>query len=179
MRFLTSFLTLLLLSVSALALNFNVVRQDAEVATTDAELASASLKPKVCNPNYRGSDLGQKQYEALADYADLFIKKQDVLTAFNRYIPGAYKQHNPYAEQGRDFAIQYLINGFTPRGSVQTTNLTFFAGQGYGMTHFKMKMPNITFAVIDYFKFQGTCIVEHWDVLQQITGTEPNPIAFF
>jgi hypothetical protein len=92
MRFLTSFFTLLLLSVSALALNINVVREDAEVATTDAttdaELTTASLKPKVCNPFYKGSDLAQKQYEALADYADLFVNKQDVLTAFNRYIPG-------------------------------------------------------------------------------------------
>ena len=88
MRFLTSFLTLLLLSVSALALNVNVVREDAEVATADAEVTTASLKPKVCNPNYKGSDLAQKQYEALADYADLFVNKQDVLTAFNRYIPG-------------------------------------------------------------------------------------------
>lgn len=89
MRFLTSFLTLLLLSVSALALNVKVARETAEAAVTDADASLASKKPpKVCNPNYRGSDLGQKQYEALADYADLFINKQDVLTAFNRYMPG-------------------------------------------------------------------------------------------
>jgi predicted SnoaL-like aldol condensation-catalyzing enzyme len=32
---------------------------------------------------------------------------------------------------------------------------------------------------MDLYRFQGTCIVEHWDVSQTITGNETNPIAFF
>ena len=90
-----------------------------------------------------------------------------------------YKQHNPFAEQGRTFAIKFLSDSFARPGGVKTTNLTIFGGQGYGIMHYRMENPDITFAVADYFKFKGTCIVEHWDVLQQITGTEPNPIAFF
>jgi predicted SnoaL-like aldol condensation-catalyzing enzyme len=34
-------------------------------------------------------------------------------------------------------------------------------------------------AIVDLFRFEGTCIVEHWDALQQITGDEVNPNAFF
>ncbi|KAF5320131.1 hypothetical protein D9611_010277 [Ephemerocybe angulata] len=170
MRFFTSSFTVLLLSVSALAMNVG----RAEVEAVDA---ASKPKPKVCDPKAKGGNLAQLQYEALADFADLFVNQQDVLTAFNRYVPGEYKQHNPFAQQGRDFAIQFLTNGFA--GGLVTDHLTIFGGQGYGIMHYKMAGPDITWAVADYFKFKGTCIVEHWDVLQQITGTEPNPIAFF
>jgi hypothetical protein len=82
MRFITSFITALLLAVSALALNVNVARTS-EVAT-----ASKPKPPKVCDPKYNKADLAQKQYEAVADFADLFVNKHDVLTAFNRWVPG-------------------------------------------------------------------------------------------
>ncbi|RXW23399.1 hypothetical protein EST38_g2438 [Candolleomyces aberdarensis] len=172
MRFITSFITVLLLAVSALALNVNIARTSSEVQT-----ASKPKPPKVCDPKYNKADLAQKQYEAVADFADLFVNKQDVLTAFNRWVPGEYKQHNPFSAQGREAAIKFLSDSF--KSGTKTSKLTFFAGQGYGMQHFKMSSGNTTFAVVDYFKFRGTCIVEHWDVLQTITGTELNPIAFF
>lgn len=80
MRFFTSSFTVLLLSVSALAMN--VGRADAEAAD-----AASKPKPKVCDPKANGGNLAQLQYEALADFADLFVNQQDVLTAFNRYVP--------------------------------------------------------------------------------------------
>jgi predicted SnoaL-like aldol condensation-catalyzing enzyme len=191
MRFLTSFIVTLLVSTSALALDMNIARQSLD--------AARPKPPRVCNPNTKGNDLGQKQYEALADYANLFVFKQDVQTSFDRYVPGfvsgliyqrgtraltnqppsEYKQHNPFGEQGREFAIEFLKNGFA--GGIKTSHLTIFSGQGYGIMHYKAQFlsDNVTMAVVDYFKFKGTCIVEHWDVLQEITGTEPNPIAFF
>ena len=83
MRFITSFITVLLLAVSALALNINVARTSSEVQT-----AGKPKPPKVCDPKYKKADLAQKQYEAVADFADLFVNKHDVLTAFNRWVPG-------------------------------------------------------------------------------------------
>ncbi|KAJ2933203.1 hypothetical protein H1R20_g3898, partial [Candolleomyces eurysporus] len=167
MRFLTSFIAVLLLSVSAMALN---------VARTD----TAGKKPphsKVCDPNAKGKDLEKRRYDAVADFADLFLFKQDIRAAFDKYVPGEYIQHNPRAEQGRDFAIEVLTAGAA--SGIVSTNLTFFVGQGYGFMHYKSVFMNTTYAIVDYFRFKGTCIVEHWDVLQEITGNEPNPIAFF
>lgn len=80
MRFFASYITLLLLSIST-ALAANVGRENVEVA-------SKPKPPKVCDPKAKGSNLAQLQYEALADFANLFVVKQDVLTAFNRYVPG-------------------------------------------------------------------------------------------
>ena len=95
------------------------------------------------------------------------------------YLFSEYIQHNPNAAQGREAAIQILSAGFA-NPEVTSTNATVFGGQGFGAIHFKLTIsPTTSFAVVDYFRFQGTCIVEHWDVLQQIFGNETNPIAFF
>lgn len=162
-------------------------------------LASNISRDAVCDYKAKG-DLAQLQYEALVGFADLLIVKRDVLAAFDRYIPGwvmvnrnkhfkrrtnwydyhrEYKQHNPFAEQGRDFAVQVLSKGLAEGNTLR--NLTFFSGQGYGMMHYRVDVPltGKAFAIADHFKFRGNCIVEHWDVLQEITGNEPNPIAYF
>ncbi|EAU82488.1 hypothetical protein CC1G_08239 [Coprinopsis cinerea okayama7 len=136
--------------------------------------------PKVCDYTAKGPHLEAKQQAALADFARLYVVANDINTAFNRWIPGKYIQHNPNTGQGRQPAIDYL-NGVYADGTVTNTHLTFFGGQGYGAIHFKSTRPkaNVTYAILDYFRFEGTCIVEHWDVVQEITGKEPNPIAYF
>ncbi|KJA14154.1 hypothetical protein HYPSUDRAFT_150744 [Hypholoma sublateritium FD-334 SS-4] len=135
--------------------------------------------PAVCNNRTTGPNLEVKQQAALADFAHLYIDLHDIQTAYDRWVPGEYIQHNPNAPQGREAAIQILSAGFA-NPEVTSTNATVFGGQGFGAIHFKLTVsPTTSFAVVDYFRFQGTCIVEHWDVLQQIFGNETNPIAFF
>ncbi|TFK18621.1 hypothetical protein FA15DRAFT_565058, partial [Coprinopsis marcescibilis] len=135
-------------------------------------------KAKVCNPDARGPNLEAKQRAAFADYVHLLVDLDDPQTAFDRYVPGQYINHNPFAEQGREFSIPFLIDALKSQG-VQTIRKRFFFGEGYGFTHIKVIQGNATFSVMDYFRFQGTCIVEHWDVVQEVTGNEPNPIAYF
>ncbi|PKK44878.1 hypothetical protein CI102_9480 [Trichoderma harzianum] len=36
-----------------------------------------------------------------------------------------------------------------------------------------------TAAFVDFWRFQGTCIVEHWDVIEFVTGDSPNPSPLF
>ncbi|KAF6749134.1 hypothetical protein DFP72DRAFT_914719 [Ephemerocybe angulata] len=142
-------------------------------------LAKPPSKPKVCSTKEKGPDLEEKQQEALAGFAHLFLDKQDVKAAFDTYVPGEYIQHNPFSAQGREVAIEFLAASMA--AGVKTSNLTIFGGQGYGSLHYKMVIltTNETYSVLDYFRFKGTCIVEHWDVLQTITGNETNPIAYF
>ena len=61
------------------------------------------------------------------------------------------------------------------------TNITSWAGEGIGMLHYRMRADGagIHAAVMDRLRFEGTCFVEHWDVIQAITGKETNPGAFF
>lgn len=34
-------------------------------------------------------------------------------------------------------------------------------------------------AFADFWRFEGTCIVEHWDVIEYVTGDSPNPSPLF
>ncbi|TFK21211.1 hypothetical protein FA15DRAFT_645902 [Coprinopsis marcescibilis] len=132
-----------------------------------------------CDPEARGPDLAQRQQAAGADFFDILLRRHDVQTAFDKYIPGTYIQHNPTAQQGRAFAIPFIQGLFAPPAA--SSNITVFSGQGYVFAHHKYVQPDgrAVYAIMDYFRFQGTCLVEHWDVMQEITGDEPNPLAYF
>ncbi|KAF5320145.1 hypothetical protein D9611_010290 [Ephemerocybe angulata] len=139
--------------------------------------ADNNHKPKGCNPKAKGPTLEKDQQTAMADFAKLLLIDNKPIVAYDKYVPGQYIQHNPFAQSGREFALNFLTEARAQ--GWRSDKLTFFAGQGYGFTHIRAFWRNTTSSVMDYFRFEGTCIVEHWDVVQVITGNETNPIAFF
>ncbi|TFK21209.1 hypothetical protein FA15DRAFT_717785 [Coprinopsis marcescibilis] len=150
-------------------------------ATPDTGRGKPTPPPKVCNPRARGPNLEKQQQEATADFAHIFLELNQVKAAFDRYVPGQYIQHNPNSQQGREYAIQ-VLTAIRADPTIVTSHITTFSGEGYGGMHYKVIRPateNLTLAIFDYFRFEGTCIVEHWDVSQRILGNETNPIAFF
>lgn len=155
--------------------------------------------PKVCDTKESGPYLQARQQAALEDWNLLFYKNRDVLGSFNRWIPGyavislfttsiccspgsrQWINHSPGATaQGREDAIQRLTALFSDP-SVEMIPFKSFSGQGYAFVHFRFLIPsvNTTFSAWHGFRFEGLCFVEHWDGVQQITGNETNPIAFF
>ncbi|UQC88297.1 uncharacterized protein CLUP02_13820 [Colletotrichum lupini] len=43
-----------------------------------------------------------------------------------------------------------------------------------------MEIPGLPLtAVVDIFRFQGSCIVEHWDVATAMPPNATNPLALF
>ncbi|TFK21439.1 hypothetical protein FA15DRAFT_688754 [Coprinopsis marcescibilis] len=170
-------LTLCLSSLGAVA---SPVAEIAELEVRQPPPGGPHWPPAVCNPNESGPHLQARQQAALDDFARLYFVERDIDTAFDRWVPGQYIRHNPNAEQGRHTAIPAL-KALWGNPQMTTSNRSWFAGEGYGMLHFKFRIgaANTNMAVVDKFRFQGTCIVEHWDVMQVITGNEPNPIAFF
>jgi hypothetical protein len=104
MRFLTSFITVLLLSVSAMALNV--------VARTDTGDNKPS-KPKVCDPNAKGKDLERKQYDAVADFADLFLFKQDIRGAFDKYVPGYVQSPSESPQSNKSVVLKATYQSLT------------------------------------------------------------------
>ncbi|TEB27751.1 hypothetical protein FA13DRAFT_1634142 [Coprinellus micaceus] len=137
--------------------------------------------PRVCDTRESGPYLQERQQAALEDWNLLFYKNRDILGSFNRWIPGQWINHSPGATaQGREDAIQRLTALFSDP-SVQMIPFNSFSGQGYAFVHFRFLIPsvNTTFSAWHGFRFEGLCFVEHWDGVQQITGNETNPIAFF
>ncbi|TFK21514.1 hypothetical protein FA15DRAFT_597777 [Coprinopsis marcescibilis] len=146
---------------------------------TSLSIATPIVKPgRQCDPKAKGHHLPALQEAAIKDFAHLFLVEKDVKKAFNKYIPGTYIQHNPDALSGRQAAIDFLVVLWASPG-MRFANITAWAGEGIGMMHYRMTNNEADNAVMDRLRFEGTCFVEHWDVIQRIYGNETNPIAFF
>ncbi|KAJ3511059.1 hypothetical protein NLJ89_g4314 [Agrocybe chaxingu] len=142
----------------------------AALAITPAFAAKCSTAPGATDA---------EQLEAIKDFANSFLVIKNIQKGFDDWIPGTYINHNPNAQSGRENALNAL-RPFVSNPSLQFTVAQVFAGQGYGLIHYRARIPGqLDMAIMDRFRFEGTCIVEHWDVGQTITGREPNPIAFF
>jgi predicted SnoaL-like aldol condensation-catalyzing enzyme len=48
------------------------------------------------------------------------------------------------------------------------------------MIHYKFAAPNSPLlAFMDLWRFNGTCMEEHWDVIEALPADATNPIALF
>lgn len=126
---------------------------------------------------------------AMNDFAYIFYTEKDVSKAFNKYVATNYLQHNPDVADGRDAAITALTplfgsstNGFvvgSPENLMCEYNyftdaflyqlVRVMVGPEYTTIHLKATNEGGPFFnVFDVYKMQDSCIVEHWDCLEQI-----------
>ncbi|KAJ2923812.1 hypothetical protein H1R20_g13284, partial [Candolleomyces eurysporus] len=150
------------------------------IATVIVAVISSVTAQSPCTTNFVGTpeQLQAAQQQAIADFGNLFLVQKNIQRGFDLFIPGEYINHNPYATSGRQNALNILVPALAS-SSLTFTNVHAFSGQGYGLLHYRMRNGGSSTAVMDKFRFVGTCIVEHWDVGQSISGRESNPIAFF
>ncbi|RXW24389.1 hypothetical protein EST38_g1497 [Candolleomyces aberdarensis] len=147
-------------------------------------LANSTIGP-VCSTKPPPGDLGKAQRAAFDDFIFLLTLSRNPQAAFDKYVPGVfsksrqYIQHNPNALSGRENALNFLVPAWKdPAWSLYV--LRQFVDKGHGITTSRASVNGtVISAVMDIFRFEGTCIVEHWDVVQAVTGNETNPIAFF
>ncbi|KAF6764240.1 hypothetical protein DFP72DRAFT_871237 [Ephemerocybe angulata] len=127
-------------------------------------------------------DIARLQSIAIKNYAYLLLVKKDVHAAFDAFVPGpVYIQHNPNVVSGREPIIEALAGGLWTVPDLVFDHVMAWAGEGYGLVHYRAwaREGAVHLSVMDRVRFQGTCIVEHWDLMQSITGKEPNPEAWF
>ncbi|KAF6759383.1 hypothetical protein DFP72DRAFT_134059 [Ephemerocybe angulata] len=156
------------------------------VVAASAVATPSKPKPKGCDPHASGKDLVKRQEAAIADYAHYMLDEKDPQTGFDLYVPEQYIQHAPsYPGDGRQVTLDYLVP-FFKANEVFFSKLKTYAGSGHAFMRYQVDVPpggasglNGTFAGVNILRFQGTCFVEHWELLQQVTGKETNPHSFF
>ena len=101
--------------------------------------------------------------------------------AVDRFIAPGYIQHNQLAEPGRDGLKRFLdtIKAETPH-AVHDIKRAFVDGDHVTVHYHVRRRPgDLGWAVIDIFRLEDGLIVEHWDVMQDVTQGGPNPIGPF
>jgi predicted SnoaL-like aldol condensation-catalyzing enzyme len=121
----------------------------------------------------------QEQARLFASYVEVLYKKQDAVKAFADFVSPSYIQHNPFVADGSEAALAFL-KPVWDKQKIAILHQAFDKGSGIGMIHYKDEgfNPNAT-AIVDIVRMQGSCIVEHWDVVQEVPANATNPHPLF
>ncbi|KEY72446.1 hypothetical protein S7711_10422 [Stachybotrys chartarum IBT 7711] len=90
-------------------------------------------------------------------FANAFLVTKNLTHAFE-YISSTYINHNPFAADGPNAALDFL-GPVWPRTQITVIRTRFQGNQGW----LNYRASGIG-TVVDRFRWESGCIVEHWDV---------------
>ncbi|KAH8842267.1 hypothetical protein MCOR27_002271 [Pyricularia oryzae] len=104
-----------------------------------------------------------------AEFADAFIFEKDIDAAFS-YIAPEYINHNPAAQNGAQFAYD-LLKPFWASQNITVLGTLYRHPQGW------LNYRSAFGTIVDRYRWDGGCIVEHWDAGEQMpTDVTPGEI---
>ncbi|KAI1685122.1 hypothetical protein KJE20_05406 [Pyrenophora tritici-repentis] len=127
-------------------------------ATVDSRFAieerqAAPVKPAPCVRN--PSATVQETEQRAAAFADAFIRKPDISKAFT-FIAKDYINHNPSVKNGSDAAWE-VLSPIWNQQKIKVLGTAFKSPQSW------VNYQSDFGSVVDRFRWEGGCIVEHWD----------------
>jgi predicted SnoaL-like aldol condensation-catalyzing enzyme len=115
-----------------------------------------------------------EQLDNFYAFTDAVYANGNITAAFDEYVWVDYIQHNPNVAQGRDAAIPFLIAAVAGTKELEIVHLDFFNNTGY-VHHYNFLINGGQTKTIDVYRMNGSCIVEHWDAIANLTTGEINP----
>jgi predicted SnoaL-like aldol condensation-catalyzing enzyme len=99
----------------------------------------------------------------------------------DRFIAPDYLQHSSLAEPGVEGLKRWLDHVRVETPDAWQEVKRSFADGDYVITHQHVvpRPGDLGFAVMDIFRLENGLIVEHWDVVQELTPNPPNPNSMF
>ncbi|OOQ88915.1 hypothetical protein PEBR_09818 [Penicillium brasilianum] len=111
-------------------------------------------------------------------FASIFYVEKDVESAFDQYVAKYYVQHNPGIADGRDAAVEALTPLFSEKENYfQIARV--MVGPEYTTIHIKALTEGQASNVFDVYRTIGSCIIEHWDCLEEIQNNTVSNHPYF
>jgi predicted SnoaL-like aldol condensation-catalyzing enzyme len=140
-------------------------------------ITSALAADPYCPPR---SATAAEQATIFNEFINTFVNQGEVIKALQTHAADTYVQHNPSAMSGRENTINFF-KGLPP--GAKTTREIINQGIGSnntGFVHYKMtRGEGKPQAVVDVYRMEGTCVMEHWDVMQERPTGAKNPLAMW
>ena len=124
-------------------------------------------------------NLGKNKENAIAFYKMAY--EGDPKGAIEKYIGTEYIQHNPDVADGTKGFIEYFNRMQTeyPKKSIEFVRCIAEGNLVALYTH-QTWPGNDQYVTMDFFRFdENGKICEHWDAIQQIPRTSPNPNTMY
>lgn len=124
-----------------------------------------------------GREVDEKiQGEIFSDFLETLYGEKNVSKAFETYVDLNIIEHDPDDPQDRD-AIVARLSQIIPFANL--TILVSSFNNNIGLAYVRVDEDPEPAALADIYRMEGTCIVEHWDVMQFRPENSTNPIAMF
>jgi predicted SnoaL-like aldol condensation-catalyzing enzyme len=119
-------------------------------------------------------------------FVDLFYRQRNVTAAFTNHVHESYIQHNPYFLSGRapamaglEKAMPGMLNKVARVSVSDDTGVVFYKSVAAPAAGAKAGKDAGYRAIVDVFRLEGACVMEHWDVMQTRPADARNPLALF
>jgi predicted SnoaL-like aldol condensation-catalyzing enzyme len=122
--------------------------------------------------------------QRLSDIATEFLRMAaagNVREAYARHVSEAFVHHNPYFPADREA----LLAGMEQSAAAEP-NKAFTVMQAIAsgdrvavLSHLQRDQVQLEYAVVHILRFEGTKIVELWDVAQELPRESPNTLGVF
>jgi predicted SnoaL-like aldol condensation-catalyzing enzyme len=137
-------------------------------------IAGASLSTAISNCPSRPAD--QEQQKTIFDaFIKSYYVDKDLLRSYDTFFAEDFVQHSPAViGNGRKNTTDWL----TPYWKCIEFKVvrTLFA-DNTGVVHVWEARSKGYHTMAEFFRMDGTCIVEHWDVMQEFPPDAKNPLA--
>jgi predicted SnoaL-like aldol condensation-catalyzing enzyme len=118
----------------------------------------------------------EHQRKIFARFVETLYEERNVAEAFSTYVDPDLIEHDPY-DQNRDDVVAKLSH-IIPGATFTVVHSTFESDTGF--VHLRLGEDGAPpVALADIYRMDGTCIVEHWEVIQTRPDNYTNPIAMF
>ena len=134
----------------------------------------------VSRPAAADAQLEANKKLVVAFYNMIFLEHKTA-EAFKLYSVPGYKQHNPYAADGAQPAIDFLSARFKkfPQSKNVIKRVIAEGDMVVLHVHSTMDAKDRGRAIVDIFRVENGKVVEHWDVIQAIPAKSMNKNTMF
>ncbi|KAJ7510332.1 hypothetical protein B0H11DRAFT_1958552 [Mycena galericulata] len=173
MRVSTTLLTTLGLILTLTGSAFS--QPNTTTATTSSTSIATPVPPRPCTPQAVGP---RRQQEIFNNFVNSLYVAKTVDEAYTHFTEN-FTQHNPDVLDGLAASFDFVDPLFTnPAVAVEVLHQGFEAPIGWVHWRIDGFLPQPT-AVVDVYLWGGSCIVEHWDIVQERPVNATNPHALF
>jgi len=149
-------------------------------AARPAALAGAVAFLALAQPAFADAML-EANKKLVVDFYNMIFLQHKTAEAFKLYSIPAYKQHNPFAADGAQPAIDFLSGRFKKFPESKNVIKRVIAEGDLVVLHVHstMNAKDRGRAIVDIFRVKGGKVVEHWDVIQAIPEKARNNNTMF